>query len=207
MQRNTGPALSTTREPSSPSLGGDVVWRSRRGRGSEVSGSERSKGFSLVELMVVVAIVAILAGIAVPSMMSMLALNRLSSQANDLIGAVQYARSEAIKRNRSVSLCRTSSATTTVCAGEDEWANWIVVTADGEVLRRGAVSGSGSTLRVSSSLGGGSLTFVGNGLSNAAEGGNTLTICTPLSDSDNIVTIVVGIAGRTTSAKSSGACS
>src|SRR5690606_4323840 len=63
----------------------------RRGRGLP----RRGTGFSLIELMVVVAVVAILAVVAYPSLTSVINSNRLSSNANELVASLQYARSEA----------------------------------------------------------------------------------------------------------------
>lgn len=62
----------------------------------------RSAGFTLVELMMVVAILAIVMAIAVPSFNTMIKNNRLVAASNDLAGALHYARSEAVRRGRSV---------------------------------------------------------------------------------------------------------
>ena len=57
-----------------------------------------SAGFSLIELMVVIAIVAILAAIAAPSFRELLQKNRLSSASSALQVSLGLARSEAVKR-------------------------------------------------------------------------------------------------------------
>ena len=56
------------------------------------------RGFSLLELMVVVAIVAILAGLAAPSFVELLRNNRLASASSALQVSLNLARSEAVKR-------------------------------------------------------------------------------------------------------------
>ena len=55
------------------------------------------QGFTLVELIVTLAVAAILMGTAVPSFTSLVNSNRLATQANDLLGAMMIARSEAIR--------------------------------------------------------------------------------------------------------------
>ena len=63
-------------------------------------------GFTLIELMIVILLGAILMGMAIPSFRSLMAGNRLTTQANDLVGAINYARSEAISHNTTVTFCR-----------------------------------------------------------------------------------------------------
>lgn len=62
------------------------------------------QGFTLVELMVVVFIAVMLAAIATPSMGRLIATQRVRAAAGDLHLALIRARSEAIKRNASVTL-------------------------------------------------------------------------------------------------------
>lgn len=62
----------------------------------------KERGFSILELMVVVGIIAILAAIAVPNMSSYMDSRRVVNAAEAIYSQVVYARSEAISRSSDV---------------------------------------------------------------------------------------------------------
>ena len=68
-----------------------------------------SRGFTLVELMISLLLLAVLLGTGVPSFRSMMAEQRLRAISSDLRIALNTARSEAVKRNRSVVLSPSGS--------------------------------------------------------------------------------------------------
>ncbi|AKS40631.1 GspH/FimT family pseudopilin [Wenzhouxiangella marina] len=112
--------------------------------------AERAQaGFTLLELIITVALAAILLSLALPSLRAVVQNNRLTVQANDLQTAFQFARSEALKRSRPVSVCAsdTSSADDAdLECGADWTLGWIAYVDDeiegtdatgiDEVLRR-----------------------------------------------------------------------
>ena len=61
-----------------------------------------ARGFTLIELMVVVALASVILTLAVPSFIGMLAKKRLEGLAQELGTDLQYARSEAVQRNADV---------------------------------------------------------------------------------------------------------
>lgn len=66
-----------------------------------------NKGFTLLELIVVIAITAILAVIALPAMNRLVATQRLNNRTDQLVALFQYARSEAVRTNKPVLICPT----------------------------------------------------------------------------------------------------
>ena len=62
----------------------------------------KQAGFTMVELMIVIAVIAILTAIAVPNIISWLPNYRAKAAARDVISNFQKAKMEAVKRNRDV---------------------------------------------------------------------------------------------------------
>ncbi|MEE9327865.1 MAG: GspH/FimT family pseudopilin [Cocleimonas sp.] len=92
------------------------------------------KGFTLLELMITVVIAGILASMAVPSFSQAIQNNRMSTQINELLATLNYARSEAIKRNINVSVCKSNNGTTCgVVNWKDGWLVFVDTDADGVV--------------------------------------------------------------------------
>lgn len=65
-----------------------------------------SAGFTLVELMVVVALVAVVSAIAIPNFQNMIVRNNIASQMNEFIATLHLARTTAIQRGKYVTICR-----------------------------------------------------------------------------------------------------
>jgi type IV fimbrial biogenesis protein FimT len=64
------------------------------------------KGFSLIEMMIVIVIIGIGAAVGIPRYTAMTAENCLITTANSLVSSMQYARSEAAKINATIRVQR-----------------------------------------------------------------------------------------------------
>ncbi len=69
----------------------------------------RSTGFTLIELMVAIAVFAIVTLIAVPGFGRFFEVNRVHTQTNEVVTALNAARSEAIRRAEAVSVITSTS--------------------------------------------------------------------------------------------------
>jgi len=87
----------------------------------------RQTGVTLIELLVTISIAAILVAVAVPGFQDFFRRNRIDAAASDLMAALSYARSEAIRRGVRVSVCRSDTGAN--CTTAQPWqSGWIVFT-------------------------------------------------------------------------------
>lgn len=94
----------------------------------------RFKGFTLVELMVVVALFAIAATIAMPGFQSMIQNNRLTTTTNTLLAGLQLARNEAVTTRSSITVCGANAAQND-CASSTNWSNGLLIKQDSALIR------------------------------------------------------------------------
>lgn len=169
-----------------------------------------ARGVTLIELMISVVVLVIVIAIGVPGLQGLIHTGRLSSGANELSAAVQLARAEAIRRNRSVVLCR--SDTLAACADGDTWGGWMVFVdddADGavgvgeEVLKTGRIDAP-LVMRASAGISsrGQTVTFLPGGLARGADEAAllnaALSLCTPSTvPTANVRDVLIAFGGRT----------
>jgi type IV fimbrial biogenesis protein FimT len=103
-----------------------------------------NRGASLVEVLTAIAVSLLLLSLGMPRMQEVLHSVMLTAASNDLLSDLHAARSEALRRNRRVSLCKTADGAQ--CAGHGGWEQgWIIfhdenrngtIDAGEEVIRR-----------------------------------------------------------------------
>ena len=169
----------------------------------------RPSGFTLIELMVTVAVVGVLAVVGVPAMTGLIHANRLAAANDNLTAALQLARSEAIRRGASVTVCASANGTT--CANQTAWTRWIVRGRDNaasaagpeviDIMRDETPAG---TIALQGPAAG--VRFRPSGMVDSAQ---ALTVCMPstyLSQNQRVVTVMLSGGVRTARAGGGGTC-
>ncbi len=147
-------------------------------------------GFTLIELIIVVALAAIMMTLAVPSFQNIAANNRITSHTNELVMAISMGRSEAVKRNVRVILCRSANATAPApqCGGSaNTWTSGWLLFASGDtnntyqaavdtLIRVGEAARTGIQIRTNGTADD-NLEINSNGTTNEAGGTAAFAIC------------------------------
>ena len=164
-------------------------------------------GFTLVELMVTLMVASILLMVGVPSFIESIRRNRTVSQANELVTALNLARSEAVKRGMQVTVLRTGAE------WEDGWEVFVdedgdgVVDAGDAVLQEYTALSEGYTLRVGGSFADW-VAYQPTGLSLGSGGlpNGSFRLCTDEQDTTKGRTIAVNSVGRISVQEETNSC-
>ncbi len=193
-----------------------LVLQATSPRSASVCARRRTEcGFTLLELMVAVAVVRIVAAIGYPSMTAIITSNRLGAATNEMVATLQLARLEAVRLNRTVTVCRSDDGVT--CSAGTVWDGWITVAdldRDGavdDVLRTSEVPAA-VQLRASTAIENGRIAFRSDGLAHA-RGGSPLNasvaVCVPTDgavDNQRLISIGAGSRISTRSENKGGQC-
>lgn len=156
----------------------------------------RSSGFTLLELMVTVAVAGVLMTVAIPAWQSTVQRNTMTSIINDLVGDINFARSEAITRGADVSICASSNQSD--CSGKENWVEGWIVSAPtappGNNLLRAHGPIAMPQISITKNTIGDKVTFGGSGF--ADKGAGTITLSTAEADTNEMTCIVISLAGR-----------
>lgn len=110
--------------------------------------------------MVTLAVLVILVSIGAPELSRFIAQRAVVAQADTLSAALQFARSEAMKRGLPVTMCHSAdpAAATPVCAASDDWSTGWVIFVD-RLGTAGAYDNGEEILRVQQGITSGGLTL------------------------------------------------
>ena len=155
-------------------------------------------GFSLAEVLVVLALLAVLLGLAVPAVNSLRARHELQALAEEVWQSLMLARSQALAQQTRVVLC--PAASDGVCDPQGQWAQgWLVFVdrqQNGRLDAEEPVLQSRGALPVGVRLAGNSTVNLGvrYGADGLGQGlGGTLTVCKPgLSEQWKVVINMLG---------------
>ena len=90
---------------------------------------QTSKGMTVIELLIILAAIAIVVMISVPGSTMVLEHYRLKSTSSDLVGGLNLAKGEALKRNSTVRVCPSSNGR--FCRTDGNWNHGWLVYSDG----------------------------------------------------------------------------
>jgi len=152
---------------------------------------KKPAGFTLVELMVTLAVLAIMLSIAAPSFLGMMDDSRATTATNDLVSALQLARSEAIKQRQTITVCRRNTSGSDCDAGTAWGAGWLVRSPQ-RVLQVWGASNASLTATVAT------ITFNAGGRASTAV---TYTVKAGSGDKASCREVTVSATGRVTSKK------
>jgi type IV fimbrial biogenesis protein FimT len=130
-------------------------------------------GFTLVELLVVVAIVAVSATLAAPSFAQMIANYRVRGAADGILGALNFARTEALRRNTPVAFALSSGGS-----------GWSVSQLSTSTTLQSRSAGDVPGLSVTSSSSATSVTFLANGLIQSGTQLSELTVASAVGNAN-----------------------
>lgn len=158
-------------------------------------------GFTFIEMAITVSIIALLYAISAPNFTRIITDLRMTSQANDFTGSLLLARSEAIKRGKSVTLCQSNNGATCTDTNWDQ--GWIIFV---DNLNNQEVNAGETILKVYNALKGGhklsgttKITFNANGQTSSTP--LTLALCSSNGEIVNRVLTVAAHSGRVQVAK------
>ena len=119
----------------------------------------RQVGFTLIEILMVVALIGVMLLAGMPSLVTFINKTRVSGNANALLGDISYARSEAATRQAQVAICVSNDQAS--CTAGQTWDTGRIIFVDANA--DGALNAGETVLRVSQAMSGTAVTVTGFG--------------------------------------------
>ena len=104
-------------------------------------------GFTLLELLTTLSIASLIVTLGVPSFRSVLENQRMTGATNEMVTALNLAKSEAIKRVAYVSVCKSSDMASCGGGGTD-WKDGFIVFANATSVNLGSIDAGDTIIRV-----------------------------------------------------------
>lgn len=129
-------------------------------------------GFTLIELVILMVAIALMATIAIPSFDSSVSRNSIDAAQSELQSALNLARSEAVKRGKTVTLCASSDQQSCSTAWSSGWLLFVDNNSNSalnngeEILRVGRAVNGRNSLAMSGSVSNHAIQFKSSGFSN-----------------------------------------
>ncbi len=148
-------------------------------------------GFTLYELMITIAVASIIIAFGVPGFQNFIQNSRSVTHTNDMITALNLARSEATRRGAAIDVCASTDGAN--CSGSTDWSTgWIVRIPGGQVLRQWPARSGGAGVLTGSVA---TVQFQGRG-SLAAGAAPTFALQLPNCKGTGRRNIAINVAGR-----------
>ena len=187
--------------------------RQRTAFGGRAATRKAQGGFTLLELAVTVTIIAVLAGMGMSSWAGLTQKEAVKGQVNALLGAMRFARSEAIKKNARVVICPRDLAatpisstypcnTTTGAKWDNGWIIFVDQSANNQydasetlLKEQGSLSGSGGITMNNGSSNGDRIVFRNSGI--LFFGASNIKFLPTSQDSTRGSMVCISLQGRT----------
>jgi len=136
---------------------------------------KKSLGYTLIELMSMLAVVSILATVGLPLLNVFFESNRMISNTNEIVTGLHIARSEAIKRQSRVTMCQSNDQA--ACTNTGKWEDGFLVFVDdgGAAVGNATVDAGERILRVNAGADGSQVTIRSNDALNQITNSVTFT--------------------------------
>lgn len=167
---------------------------------------QKIAGFTIIEMIITVALLAVMVAVGVPGFGSLFQNNKLTEASNRFLSSITFARSEAINRNDSVTMCLLNDDGDNCDSDgrwEDGWMIWVDTNSSntfnvGEEIAVEAPLPDNYTLRADNNNFTNSITFspAGDATGDVANGTELFRLCNPDADDTNARVIHMNGVGR-----------